>query len=201
MAWLTPDKTRAVFPVTSGFITARYGQPRPPKAPHKGTDIAAPEGSPVLAILPGIVAATYPSGQATGYGNLIVIRHGQDAYSLYAHLRAVFVAPGQSVTAGQPIGSVGTTAGTQADPDAQTSGPHLHLETLTAWPPASRYADRVDPEKVLAAIFPGRGTEPPDSFTISPYRSLKRASPIGLFFALIAAVWLTKKKGLGSRTT
>ena len=201
MAWLTPDKTRAVFPVQSGFITSRFGQPRPPKAPHKGTDIAAPEGSPVVAILPGIVAATYASGEATGYGNLIVIRHGPDAYSLYAHLRAVFVTPGQSVTAGQPIGTVGRTAGTQADPEAQTSAAHLHLETLTAWPPASRYADRVDPEKVLAATFPGRGTEPADSFSVSPSKSLKRAAPIGLFFALIAAAWLTKKKGLGSRTT
>jgi len=194
MAWLTPDQTRAVFPVTSGFITSRYGAPRPRKDPHKGTDIAAPEGSPVLAILPGIVAATYPSGELTGYGNLIVIRHGEDAYSLYAHLRAVFVQPGEIIAAGQPIGSVGRTAGTQADPSAQTGAAHLHFETLTAWPPTSRYADRVDPEKVLAAVFLGRGTAPPPSYITSYTPTAKSAAPIGLFFALIAAAWLTSKK-------
>jgi len=190
MAWLTKT-TRAIFPVQGGFISSRYGQARPGREPHKGIDIAAPYGSPVLAILPGLVVATYKTGELTGYGNLVVLKHGPDAYSLYAHLAAIFVKPGQSMAAGFPIGSVGNTAGTRTNPGAETGEPHLHLEALTRWPPASRYADRVDPAKVLNTAFQEAADLP---FMPRITTAAKRAAPLGFFFALLAAVLLLKKR-------
>jgi murein DD-endopeptidase MepM/ murein hydrolase activator NlpD len=140
----------------------------------------------VLAILPGLVVATYKTGELTGYGNLVVLKHGPDAFSLYAHLAAIFVTPGQSIAAGYQIGSVGNTAGTKIDPGAKTGEPHLHLEALTRWPPTSRYADRVDPEKVLKTVFQADLPFIPRITTAA-----KRAAPLGFFFALLAAL---KKK-------
>lgn len=178
----------ASLPIKRGLITSRYGDPRPPGPPHKGLDIAAPTGSPVLAILPGIVEQTYKTGDLARYGNVVVIRHGPRSFSLYAHLSAIFVSPGDTIAAGAPIGAVGNTAGTRSDPSATTSTPHLHLETLTRWPPADRYADRVNPEAILSAIRENQA-----SFTIPPFKIRKRAAPIGLFFALAALYAVLKR--------
>lgn len=183
----------ATFPVKRGSITSRFGVPRPGREPHKGLDIAAKLGEPVLAILPGVVFATYKTGELSAYGNLIVLKHGPDAYSLYAHLSQILVTPGQIITQSEPIGAVGMTAGTRNEPEAQTTAPHLHLETLTAWPPASRYADRVNPETVLAHDF-GPELEPERFLAIRPYKpSTKHAASFGALLALIAAAALLKR--------
>ena len=55
-----------------------------------------------------------------GYGNYVVISHGNGIYTLYAHLASISVADGQSVTVGQQVGVIGSTG--------HSTGPHLHFE-------------------------------------------------------------------------
>ncbi|HLS89367.1 MAG TPA: peptidoglycan DD-metalloendopeptidase family protein [Sphingobacteriaceae bacterium] len=89
---------------------------------HNGIDLAAPTGTPLQAVLPGIV--TY-AGTLGGYGNTIMIMHGTDEQgrqlvTLYAHASRIDVQAGQEVSAGQRIGAVGMTG--------LATGPHLHFE-------------------------------------------------------------------------
>jgi murein DD-endopeptidase MepM/ murein hydrolase activator NlpD len=121
---------------------------------HAGMDLGAPEGTPVHAVLPGVVVAAAPSGELEGYGNVVVLQHSPQLFSLYAHLRAMTVAKGEHVLEGATIGDVGRTAGTRSDPSKTfaASGAHLHLEFLRAWPPAGRDLDRIDPAPVLASL-------------------------------------------------
>lgn len=121
---------------------------------HAGMDIGAPEGTPVHAVLPGVVVAAAPSGELEGYGNVVVLQHSPQLFSLYAHLRGMTVTKGEHVLEGATIGDVGRTAGTRAEPSKSfaSSGAHLHLEFLRAWPPAGRDLDRIDPAPVLASL-------------------------------------------------
>lgn len=129
---------------------------------HTGVDIGAPEGTPVYALLPGRVVVAAPAGTLSGYGNVVVLQHGPAFFSLYAHLSAVHVLEGQGLSSGAELGLVGRTAGTHDDPGRlfEVSGAHLHLELLSAWPPAGRDLDRIDPAIVLPSlgiIVPPRG--------------------------------------------
>jgi len=121
---------------------------------HTGVDIGAPEGTPVYALLPGRVVVAAPAGTLSGYGNVVVLQHGPALFSLYAHLSAVHVLEGQSVSSGAELGLVGRTAGTRDDPGRlfEVSGAHLHLELLSAWPPAGRDLDRIDPAVALPSL-------------------------------------------------
>lgn len=94
---------------------------------HSGTDIAAPTGTPVLAVAPGEVATADFLG---GYGLTVILRHEEGTQeSRYAHLSEVFVEPGESVDQGNVIGLVGSTG--------FSTGPHLHFEwrhhTTNGW--------------------------------------------------------------------
>ncbi|PWC05314.1 M23 family metallopeptidase [Agromyces badenianii] len=108
----------------AGRITDGYG-PRPDKPVagvnefHRGTDLAAACGTPVYAATAGVVAEAGPNGS---YGNWVLIGHGADVSTGYAHLAdgGVLVAPGQAVSAGELIGTVGSTGA--------STGCHLHLE-------------------------------------------------------------------------
>lgn len=85
---------------------------------HAGTDIAAPTGTPVLAVAPGEVATADYLG---GYGLTVILRHEEGTQeSRYAHLSEIFVQPGESVDQGNVIGLVGSTG--------FSTGPHLHFE-------------------------------------------------------------------------
>lgn len=84
---------------------------------HAGTDFAAPRGTHVLAAGSGIVITAKEWG---GYGNAIMIDHGNGKWTLYAHLNRIRVKEGDEVKAGQHIGDVGTTG--------VSTGPHLHYE-------------------------------------------------------------------------
>ena len=85
---------------------------------HLGIDIAAGIGDPIVASDSGVIVFT---GWATGgYGNMIMIDHGNGYQSLYAHLSAVGVSCGQSVNQGQYIGNAGSTG--------NSTGSHLHFE-------------------------------------------------------------------------
>jgi murein DD-endopeptidase MepM/ murein hydrolase activator NlpD len=121
---------------------------------HTGVDIGAPEGTPVHAILGGVVVAAARAGELSGYGNVVVLRHSAALFTLYAHLALLAVVVGQVVAEGQTIGTVGRTAGTREEPGKlfDESGAHLHLEFLSHWPPAGRDLDRMDPAPVLAEL-------------------------------------------------
>ncbi len=107
---------RFVWPVT-GRITALFGQLVQGK-PHRGLDIGAWTGAPVVASDSGYVA--FAGWDRTGYGNLVIINHGNGYVTYYAHLSKIFVKRGESVAQGQRIGSVGSTG--------NVTGPHLHFE-------------------------------------------------------------------------
>ena len=84
---------------------------------HKGMDIAAPWGSPVYAVLDGVVQT---AGRAGGYGNFLKIQHGGNLGTGYGHLSRFAVSAGQRVRQGQVIAYVGSTG--------ISTGPHLHWE-------------------------------------------------------------------------
>jgi murein DD-endopeptidase MepM/ murein hydrolase activator NlpD len=87
---------------------------------HRAIDIAAPLDRPITAADSGTVV--YAGWNTWGYGNLVVIDHGNGFQTWYAHLNnnSIWVANGQFVTQGSTIGGVGTTG--------NSSGPHLHFE-------------------------------------------------------------------------
>jgi LysM repeat protein len=85
---------------------------------HPGIDIALPEGTAVVASDTGTV--TFAGWNIYGFGNLIVINHGNGFETFYAHLNGINVVPGQIVYQGNVIGSTGNTG--------NSSGPHIHFE-------------------------------------------------------------------------
>ena len=104
---------------TPGIMTGSFGRRRvfngQARRPHSGMDIAAPEGTPVLAPSAGVVIE---SGDFFFSGNLVYIHHGQGLISLFAHLSKINVNIGDKVDKGQVIGEVGATG--------RVTGPHLH---------------------------------------------------------------------------
>ena len=157
--------TCAALPIAPvGTVTSGYGYRNRPSGIdlHTGVDLGAPRGTPVYAMFPGQVVVSAPSGQLSGYGQTVVVQHSPTLFALYAHLDRRDVARGAVVEPGQQLGTVGTTAGTRDNPAAtfKTSGPHLHLEFLSKWPPSGRDADRLHVGKVLGTygvIVPERG--------------------------------------------
>ncbi len=89
---------------------------------HRGIDIAGNTGEAVFATDAGVIV--YVGWNNYGYGNMIMIDHGQGFQSLYAHLSAFNVSCGQSVGQGDVIGAIGSTG--------NSSGSHLHFEILSA---------------------------------------------------------------------
>ena len=86
---------------------------------HTGIDIGAGTGSNIVAAESGtVILAAY--GWNGGYGNYMILSHGNGVTTRYAHASALYVSAGQTVTKGQVIGAVGTTG--------NSTGPHLHFE-------------------------------------------------------------------------
>lgn len=92
------------------------------KTNHLGLDLMGNQGDNVAATDGGVVV--YAGWNNYGYGNMIMIDHGNGFQSLYAHLSEIFVGCGDNVTQGQTIGAIGSTG--------NSSGPHLHFEIRTA---------------------------------------------------------------------
>ncbi len=111
-------------PITQPFgCTDLLGEPYDPSCPtlhfHTGIDIGANYGTPIAAADAGIVS--YVNwGWGGGYGNYVLITHGNGYATLYAHLSAIYVSVDQAVQRGQPIGAEGSTG--------YSTGPHLHFE-------------------------------------------------------------------------
>ncbi len=95
-----------------------------------GIDFAAPSGSPVLAAADGTVIISRMGGWNGGYGNYIVIDHGDGTQTLYGHLSSDSVSVGQKVSRGQQIGGVGNTG--------KSTGYHLHFEVRGAKNPFAK---------------------------------------------------------------
>ena len=89
-----------------------------PNQNHWGIDIAGNEGEATYATDAGVIV--YAGWNNYGYGNMIMVDHGNNFQSLYAHLSAINVVCGQSVGQGDVIGAIGNTG--------RSSGPHLHFE-------------------------------------------------------------------------
>jgi murein DD-endopeptidase MepM/ murein hydrolase activator NlpD len=108
-------------PLACGTVTSGYGLRLAPIRGglefHDGVDLAAPEGTPIAAIAEGTVAEV---GFGSGYGNYIVLQHGCNVKSLYAHCSTVFAQKGDEVKRGEVIAAVGSTG--------LSTGSHLHLQ-------------------------------------------------------------------------
>ncbi len=109
---------------------------------HHAIDIAAAYGTPVVAAVGGtVIFAGWRS--YTGGGNVIWVKEGTKLYTTYNHLSAWFVHAGQKISAGQRIGSIGTSG--------EATGPHLHFEVWLGYPWAlGTVADAVNPCLYLA---------------------------------------------------
>ncbi|RME63581.1 MAG: LysM peptidoglycan-binding domain-containing protein [Caldilineae bacterium] len=86
---------------------------------HRALDIGAWTGTPILAADSGYVIAAR-TGWNFGYGNMVMIDHGNGYVTLYGHMNSIFVRQGENVAKGEQIGTVGNTG--------NSTGPHLHFE-------------------------------------------------------------------------
>ena len=84
---------------------------------HRGIDLNAPIGTPIKAVLSGVVKV---AGEVQGYGNVVYIDHGNGMVTRYGHASKLLVKPGEHVKQGQVIALVGQTG--------RADGPHLHFE-------------------------------------------------------------------------
>ena len=105
--------------ITSGFTQARFHPILHEMRAHRGTDFAAPMGTPVRATADGVVTV---AGQQNGYGNVVILKHDGTYSTVYAHLSrfAADVRDGARVQQGDTLGYVGQTG--------WATGPHLHYE-------------------------------------------------------------------------
>ncbi|MEP6677708.1 MAG: peptidoglycan DD-metalloendopeptidase family protein [Betaproteobacteria bacterium] len=105
--------------ITSGFTQARFHPILQTWRAHRGTDFAAPTGTPIHATADGVVTQT---GREGGYGNVVMLKHGGTYATVYAHLSrfAQGLRVGAHIRQGETVGYVGQTG--------WATGPHLHYE-------------------------------------------------------------------------
>jgi murein DD-endopeptidase MepM/ murein hydrolase activator NlpD len=108
------------FQLRSGFGVRRHPIRRKRRM-HKGADLAAPIGTPIVASADGIISRADWFGS---YGLYVAIEHGSQIQTRYGHMSRLNVAVGQRVSRGEVIGFVGSTG--------RSTGPHLHYEVRIA---------------------------------------------------------------------
>lgn len=128
-----------IWPVpTSTYLTSRFGLRTHPvtgtQKSHTGIDIGAGAGDNALAADGGTVTM---AGWNGGYGNCVMIDHGNGYKTLYAHLSSISVAKGTVVDKGMVVGHVGSTG--------VSTGPHLHFEVWSG-------ESRIDPEQFYSGL-------------------------------------------------
>lgn len=110
-------------PVWSYWVTSPYGGRADPfnkkQARHKGIDLASRTGNKIKTQAKGKVTR---AEFASGYGNLVVVDHGNGFVTKYAHMHKIYVKKGQYVDVNETLGEVGNTG--------RSTGPHLHYEVL-----------------------------------------------------------------------
>lgn len=113
-------RTPSIWP-TQGWLTCGFGYRQSPftglREFHRGVDVSAKPGTPVIAPADGVVVE---AGNDPDYGNIVRLDHGLGYKTFYAHLSETVVKKGQRVHRGQMIGNVGNTG--------RSTGPHLHYE-------------------------------------------------------------------------
>jgi murein DD-endopeptidase MepM/ murein hydrolase activator NlpD len=114
----TPSIAPADGPLSSLFTKNRRHPVLRISRPHRGIDIAAPVGEPILAPAKGVVR--FAGNRGGGYGKMVEIDHGYGYMTRFAHNSRVLVEKGETVARGQIIAEVGATG--------LVSGPHLHYE-------------------------------------------------------------------------
>ena len=117
-------------------ITQAYGVQSVTGKRHMGIDWALPMGTPVFAAADGMV--TFAGMDSTGYGNCVIIRHGDGSGTVYAHLDSLMVKEQHFIIAGIGIGFSGNTG--------TSTGPHLHFEYRRK---ADDYKSAIDPMPLL----------------------------------------------------
>ncbi|MEK5105011.1 peptidoglycan DD-metalloendopeptidase family protein [Cytobacillus sp. FSL M8-0252] len=121
-----------LHPIPNAVITSEFGTRVDPFtgsiSTHKGVDFGCSVGQSIFAAMSGTV---YDSRYSDSYGNVVILQHG-DKYTLYAHMTQNSVDKGESVKAGQQVGTCGSTG--------NSTGPHLHFEIQL-----SPYGQRIDP--------------------------------------------------------
>jgi murein DD-endopeptidase MepM/ murein hydrolase activator NlpD len=136
--WTELADAPSMWPL-EGRLGSAFGERQDPingeGAFHSGIDIDAPYGTPVRAAADGDVTG---ATMGAGYGRNIVLNHGHDVLTLYGHLSAIAVVPGQHVIRGQVIGYVGQSG--------RATGPHLHYEVRVHNVP-------VNPHKYLRTTY------------------------------------------------
>jgi murein DD-endopeptidase MepM/ murein hydrolase activator NlpD len=117
---LPPGSGQMIYPVTAP-VTSNFGWRTHPilgyQKFHSGVDFGADYGTAIYAAAAGKVIF---AGWYGGYGNAVVISHGSNITTLYAHASQVYVSEGETVQKGQPIATVGSSG--------FSTGPHLHFE-------------------------------------------------------------------------
>lgn len=108
---------RFLWPVPHFYRVSSHFGPRG-RRHHDGIDIPAPKGTPIVAVDHGVVS--YSGNGIRGYGNMIVLNHGDNVFTVYAHNKKNFVKKGDKVRRGNVIAHVGNTG--------RSTGPHLHFE-------------------------------------------------------------------------
>ena len=126
-------------PIPESKVTSKFGSRwNPVRAEndhHDGIDLAAAEGTPVMAPETGVVrVATQHYSGGSDWGTVVVLEHANGYETFHAHLGSLSVIPGQRVVKGDEIGTVGATG--------RTTGPHLHFEVRKDGEP-------VDPQALI----------------------------------------------------
>jgi murein DD-endopeptidase MepM/ murein hydrolase activator NlpD len=123
----------SIWPIDGRLMRSPFGMRTDPfsgeGAFHSGVDISAPHGTPVRATADGTVIF---SAFESGYGRLVVVDHGNNLTTYYAHLSRFSVHTGQEVRVGDEIGRVGSSG--------RATAPHLHYEVRIGGAPRNPYA-------------------------------------------------------------